>query len=155
MKGLDRIKLGIDAYIKLNGYTRASFAKKHSIDKVTFESLKYGCVNNMPEVVQEGMLINIMYNEGVTLSELDACRKKIEELEELSRINQLEGKRLMTSRDPKRIKPFLEEFECLWSMYPDLRFGQLVNILSSKIEGDSFYVEDDKWLTAIKEKIED
>ena len=53
MRNLDNIKLGIDAYIKLNGYTRASFAKKHSIDKVAFRCLKYGSTTNIPEIIQE------------------------------------------------------------------------------------------------------
>lgn len=155
MRNLDNIKLGIDAYIKLNGYTRASFAKKHSIDKVAFRCLKYGSTTNIPEIIQEKILKEIMDKEGITLEDLDVSRKKILELEKLSQIEQLGDKKLMSSRDPKRINLFLEEFKFLWSMYPDLRFGQLVNILSSKIEGDPFYAEDDKWLDVIKEKIED
>lgn len=50
-------------------------------------------------------------------------------------------------RDPKRIKPFLKEFEKLWNEVPDWRFGQLVvNLLGT----DPFYIEDDEALEIIK-----
>ena len=55
-------------------------------------------------------------------------------------------------RDPKRIKPFLEKFEELWSLSPDLRFGQLVYSLKS---GDMFNVEDNEWLEEMEKQIND
>jgi hypothetical protein len=44
-------------------------------------------------------------------------------------------------RDPKRIKPLLEEIEKYWMKWPDLRLGQLLVIMAGK--QDSFYMEDD------------
>ena len=42
-------------------------------------------------------------------------------------------------RDPNRIPELLSEFERIWQMYPDWRFGQLVvNLLGV----DPFYIED-------------
>ena len=153
MNNLENIKLGIDAYIKLNGYTRVSFAKKHSIDKFTFSCLKYGNATNMSISEQECILKDVMDKEGITLEDLDISIKKVSELERLSQIEQFEYKELMSSRDYKRINPFLKEVELLWSMYPDLRFGQLIDMLSDKIDGDSFYAEDNKWIDAVKEAI--
>jgi hypothetical protein len=59
-------------------------------------------------------------------------------------------------RNPNRIKPIISKLEELWLKSPDLRFGQLVYILASKLEvGDIFFPEDDKWLEAIEEAIEE
>lgn len=154
MNNLENIKLGIDAYIKLNGYTRASFAKKHSIDKSAFNCLKYGYVTDMSISEQECILKDIMDKEGITLEDLDISIKKVSELERLSQIEQLEYKELMNSRDSERINPFLKEVELLWSMYPDLSFGQLIGMLSDEIGEDSSYAEDNKWIDVVKEKID-
>ena len=45
---------------------------------------------------------------------------------------------IIFSEDTAKIKPFLEEFEAVWEMYPDLRFGQLVENLSAEINIDYF-----------------
>ena len=52
-------------------------------------------------------------------------------------------------RDSDRISVLLESFEKLWKINPDLRFGQLMFILSQYTPKDMFYVEDDKWLSYI------
>ena len=44
-------------------------------------------------------------------------------------------------RDKNRIKPFLKQFEKLWTENPDYRFGQLVSAISNV--DDAFYIEDD------------
>lgn len=50
-------------------------------------------------------------------------------------------------RDPNRIPEYLAEFERVWKLLPDWRFGQLVcNILGD----DPFYVEDDKSLEMLR-----
>lgn len=46
-------------------------------------------------------------------------------------------------RNPKRIKIILEKFREFWEKNPDLRFGQIVEIIYSQNETDKFYVEDD------------
>ena len=51
-------------------------------------------------------------------------------------------------RDIDRIKPFLEKLELLWKQCPDLRFGQLVCILSK--DKDLFNIEDDEMLDMIQ-----
>lgn len=50
-------------------------------------------------------------------------------------------------RNPNRIPEYLAEFERVWNLFPDWRFGQLVcNVLGD----DPFYVEDDKSLEMLK-----
>ena len=52
-------------------------------------------------------------------------------------------------RNPNRIPPFLQAFEALWREYPDLRFGQLCFAIAGT--EDTFYWEEEKWLTKIAE----
>lgn len=54
-------------------------------------------------------------------------------------------------RDEKRITPVLQAIETMWRKYPDLRFGQLIYMLSDRLNGlngDIFFPEDDQWLAA-------
>ena len=58
-------------------------------------------------------------------------------------------------RNPDRIKEILEIFEAVWRHYPDLRMGQLVEIIyKTKISGDSkadlFNLEDSIFLEKLK-----
>ena len=53
-------------------------------------------------------------------------------------------------RDINRIKPFLEKLELLWKQCPDLRFGQLVYILT--YNKYLFHIEDDKMLKLIQNR---
>jgi len=48
-------------------------------------------------------------------------------------------------RDKNRIKPFLQKLEDLWLQYPDLRFGQIIYMLSDKIGRDIFFPEEKEW----------
>jgi hypothetical protein len=58
-------------------------------------------------------------------------------------------------RDINRIDILLEKFRELWMLNPDLRFGQLFNIIRSKITNtDGFYIEDDIVQTAIEQLLE-
>ena len=57
-------------------------------------------------------------------------------------------------RDPKRIHETMLYIEELWKRYPDWRFMQLMNNLQRDHKNDMFYVEDDKLIEIIKEKIE-
>jgi hypothetical protein len=58
-------------------------------------------------------------------------------------------------RDPKRIKPFLEEVEKLWMEHPDYRFGQIIYLLADRIGRDIFFLEEEEWLKYIREEIKD
>lgn len=59
-------------------------------------------------------------------------------------------------RDNNRIKPFLEEFQKLWELYPDLRFGQLAEILQRKSSYiELFSIEDDAMLKIIEKAIKE
>lgn len=52
------------------------------------------------------------------------------------------------SRNPNRIRPMLEKLEEAWSLYPDMRLGQLIAVCAGR---DSvFGIEDDKMLERIQ-----
>ena len=60
-------------------------------------------------------------------------------------------------RDIKRIRTFCERLSFVWLSYPDLRFGQLIEIIFSKIkqEGkDPFYIEEDEMINYIDSMLE-
>jgi hypothetical protein len=48
-------------------------------------------------------------------------------------------------RDPNRIRPLIDALERVWRTNPDLRFGQIMDILIAGLDGMHFYVEDDVW----------
>lgn len=57
-------------------------------------------------------------------------------------------------RDPHRIYNFLFAIYEIWqSKYPDMRFGQMMEIMREKY-GDTFYMEDDEFLEKFKELFE-
>jgi len=56
-------------------------------------------------------------------------------------------------RDPNRIHDVLMELEKLWVRYPDWRFMQLINNLQATQGSDMFYIEDDKFINIIEDKI--
>lgn len=52
-------------------------------------------------------------------------------------------------RDPRRIRPFLNEIALIWEQNPDLRFGQLImNAFSNDIA--LYYADDERVLNQIK-----
>lgn len=52
------------------------------------------------------------------------------------------------SRNPNRIRPMLEKLEEAWSLYPDMRLGQLIAVCAGR---DSVCgIEDDKMLERIQ-----
>lgn len=61
-------------------------------------------------------------------------------------------------RDSNRIYPFCHELAVLWSQYPDMRFGQLMfnieSLICTKYGKDIFYMEDDEFMTILREKLE-
>ena len=56
-------------------------------------------------------------------------------------------------RDPNRIHDVLMELEKLWVRYPDWRFMQLINNLQATQGNDMFYIEDDRFINIIEDKI--
>ena len=60
-------------------------------------------------------------------------------------------------RDIERIEPFCNEIISIWKRYPDLRFGQLMTIITERMSANRksfFYMEDDKLLEEIKKMFE-
>ena len=61
-------------------------------------------------------------------------------------------------RDPNRIYPFCMELARLWSMHPDMRFGQLMCNMETWArighQKDMFYVEDEEFFLMMREKLE-
>ena len=53
-------------------------------------------------------------------------------------------------RDPKRIDLIVTLLADAWKKYPDLRFWQLLLNISWNYEGDFFFMEDDKVLSALE-----
>ena len=49
-------------------------------------------------------------------------------------------------RDPKRINKFCDHLKAVWHQFPDLRFGQLVQIVLNDLPypNSSFYIEDEE-----------
>jgi len=61
-------------------------------------------------------------------------------------------------RPVERIKPFLDRLSELWSLFPDLRFAQIVNLIEIKSKEmyqveDIFYLEETQIAQVIKELI--
>lgn len=51
-------------------------------------------------------------------------------------------------RDPQRIPKVLGRIRAAWEQNPDLRFGQLVDIVRELGALDMFYAEDGQWADA-------
>lgn len=59
---------------------------------------------------------------------------------------------MLMKRDPKRIKPFLNELGNLWEKEcPDWRFGQLMMNVFGTMGEDPFFPEEDDMLEYFKE----
>ena len=149
MENIKSMQNGLASYIRLEGYTKSSLAKKCSIDPILFKKALE--VNSeIEESKIKEIILKVMEIEGITVKDLEDAIFKEAENEVIYRMEQMKQQKMFKSRDEKRIEPFLEEFKELWSMYPDLRFGQLISSLSSRIDKDSFYAEDDVWLEALR-----
>ncbi|MBI6874654.1 hypothetical protein [Clostridium aciditolerans] len=54
-------------------------------------------------------------------------------------------------RDKNRIRPLLNKLENLWDKYPDLRFGQLISLITSEIKMPNLLLaEEADWEKAIE-----
>lgn len=69
-----------------------------------------------------------------------------ENKEDIADIVSIINKSFSEKRDVNRIPVILKELEKFWINNSDLRFGQIISILSSKLECDDFNAEDDSWL---------
>lgn len=147
---MENIKRGLLAYIELEGYTISSLAKKCSLDSALFKVMLKG-ESGLSESDEKEMIKKVMKVEDITLDDLNNSIYKQAQNKVSAKMEKMKEQKIFRERDKNRIKPFLEEFGELWSMYPDLRFGQLIESLSSKINMDSFYAEDDVWLEKIRE----
>jgi hypothetical protein len=62
-------------------------------------------------------------------------------------------------RNPKRIRRILGRIERLWSLYPDLRLGQLIKVIECnpkrRSKAETFHIEDDEWEELIEDKIKE
>lgn len=63
-------------------------------------------------------------------------------------------------RNPNRIYSVTNKLTALWSLFPDLRFGQLFSFIVDYGHthygvNDTFYVEDDGWEKILTEMIEE
>lgn len=56
-------------------------------------------------------------------------------------------------RDPKRIQAFCNRLARAWETVPDLRFGQIVDLIQSDGCGYVFYDEDDQMIERIEKDI--
>ncbi|WPC42943.1 hypothetical protein [Clostridium sp. JS66] len=56
-------------------------------------------------------------------------------------------------RDIKRIDILLDLLREYWSKNPDLRLGQILNIVASVEDVDVFYLEDDKVIDFIRKNL--
>ena len=59
-------------------------------------------------------------------------------------------------RKIERIEPFMDKVKEIWEKNPDLRFWQLIELITSRCyeldKTDPFFWEDDKWLELIDKK---
>lgn len=56
-------------------------------------------------------------------------------------------------RDPKRIPEVLNVLKIFWEKHPDLRFFQLLSIISDETNMDLFYLEDEELMKILIQKI--
>ncbi len=54
-------------------------------------------------------------------------------------------------RDPKRIKPILNQLEQIWTSLPDLRLTQLIINLQTKLGKDLYYMEDEELMKKLRQ----
>lgn len=50
---------------------------------------------------------------------------------------------------PERIGPLLAQVAAVWQANPDWRFGQLVDAVTARLPGPSFYASDEDWSAAL------
>ena len=58
-------------------------------------------------------------------------------------------------RDIKRVGPIMDNLTKLWEKFPDLRFAQLITLVSQGVDGEEFYAEDEVFAKRIKELLDE
>lgn len=56
-------------------------------------------------------------------------------------------------RDPARIDDFCRRLAVCWKQMPDVRFGQFIVNMFAFYGGDPFYVEDEKMIRFIEDRV--
>ena len=147
---IQNIKKALLCYIKENGYTKSSLAKKCDIESSLFK-LFFNEELSVKRDIAEAIIYTVLEEEKITLIELMKYTEKSKGSDEI-------GMDLINSslvsfgdkkRDVKRIPIFLKELEEFWILNQDLRFGQVFSILENELGEDSFNAEEDKWMKAL------
>lgn len=62
-------------------------------------------------------------------------------------------------REQSRVPRIMSKLTMIWQLHPDLRFGQLIALVDSRMgeltNTDSFYIEDDAWERLFEEMFEE
>ena len=149
---MPEIKKALLCYIKVQGYTKSSLAKKCFLES-SLVSLFFNEGLTMKKDIEEAVLGTILEEENLTIEELMTYIDKQQASEMynqgiLSSILSSFSNKTKT-RDADRIPTFLNKLEEFWICNPDLRFGQVISILEKELNEDSFNAEDDKWFEAL------
>lgn len=147
---IQKARKGLLALMKIEGYTKNSYAKKCSVDETLFKLFFKENVKLRKKDIDYIINKSIVY-QGLSLEDLEEYVRREDESAKIKNEEILKEQKKYKSRDIDRIEPFLDEFKDLWLSKPDLRFGQLVESLANKIAMDSFYAEDDVWIEAIRD----
>lgn len=150
MKSLDVLKRGLCSYIRVEGYTKSSLAKKCSIDMRLFKDV-LSKESKVDIEEQEKIILKVMELENLSVEDLKQFIFHESQTKMIAEIKKAKELEKFKKRDASRISPFLEELEEFWLMNPDLRFGQLIEIISKGLDTDQFNAEDDKWLKSLRE----
>lgn len=150
MKNINVLKRGLCSYIRVEGYTKSSLAKKCSIDMRLFKDV-LSEESKVDIKEQEKIILKVMEMENLSVEDLKQFIHRESQAKVIAEIEKAKQLEKFKKRDASRISPFLKELEELWIMNPDLRFGQLIAIISRGLDVDQFNAEDDKWLKALRE----
>lgn len=150
---MPEIKKALLCYIKVQGYTKSSLAKKCSLER-SLVNLFFNKKLAMTKDIEEAILHTILEEEKLTIEELMTYIDKERAFEMhnqdilSSTLSSFSNK--TKTRNADRIPIFLNELKEFWICNPDLRFGQVISILEKELNEDSFNAEDDKWFEALK-----
>ena len=147
---IQNIKKALLCYIKENGYTKSSFAKKCDIDYQMF-TMFFNEKLPVKRDIEEAVINIILEEEKITIEELMDYINKSDtfEMKSIEYFNNKLNFFKYKKRNPDRIPLFLKELEEFWILNPDLRFGQILSILEKELEEDIFNAEEYKWILAL------
>lgn len=151
---VEKIRKGLLSYIKLEGYTKKSYAKKCYIDENLFKLFLEG-KKEFSHAELKYIVDKTIISQGLNFNILKEYAKKEAELIKNNTKEILEEELLYKSIDESRVEPFLQELKELWTYNTDLKFGQLIEIVVNNIaiketNINPFHIGDDKWIEAIR-----